>query len=484
MDAEQIRQLKPKLHEFLARFADCFRRDSREHLPVYIEGQLSDLPRKTVEPIALKAQMPVRTLQQFLSSHRWDEDLLRQHLHEIVATEHASSMALAVFDETSDAKKGDKTPGVQRQYCGAVGKQENCIVTVHLGYAVGDFHCLLDGELFLPESWAADRERCRAAGIPETMGYRPKTEIALELYDRARANGVTFAYVTFDEWYGSKPEFLHGLTERAQKWVGEVPRNFRAWSEPPRVVTRCFRRHSRGRSRRTPRPAAGSRKLGTVEALCRLDPGWRDQPWQAFRIKDGEKGPIVWEVKHALIYLPDRHGLPLPQPYHLIMARNVIDPEEIKYFVGGAPADTPVATLLRAGFGRWHIERCFEDQKGEVGLAHYEGRRYLGLKRHLLLSAVSYLFLARMHQELRGEKPGVNCVPGPHGRLRRGPQLVAERSRQPQVIRTSRQGNPLCSDPQRSGPQEPHQNHKTQTAGYRHPAFQPLSMLKRYDLAL
>jgi len=97
---------------------------------------------------------------------------------------------------------------VQRQHCGALGKKDNCVVTVHLGYAAADFHTLLDGELFLPESWSDDRPRCRAAGIPDAMAYRPKTEIALELYDRAVANGIHFRWLTFDEWYGTKPAFL------------------------------------------------------------------------------------------------------------------------------------------------------------------------------------------------------------------------------------------------------------------------------------
>lgn len=175
MDAGQIRNLQPRLMDYLSRFADCFdRRDTREHLSVYVRGQLSDLPQKSVEPIALKAGVKPRTLQEFIASYLWNEDGLRKRLHTIIAGEHASPRSIGIIDETSDTKKGVKTPGVQRQYCGAVGKQENCIVTVHLGYAVDDFHCLVDGELFLPESWANDRERCREAGIPEEMVYRPR----------------------------------------------------------------------------------------------------------------------------------------------------------------------------------------------------------------------------------------------------------------------------------------------------------------------
>src|SRR5580698_6039162 len=124
MDAGQIQSLQSRLTQYLSRFADCFgRRDTREHLSVYVRGQLSDLGEKSVEPIAVKAGVPPRTLQEFLASYRWDEDGLRRRQHEIIVSEHASPRSVGIIDETSDTKKGVKTPGVQRQYCGAVGKQ-------------------------------------------------------------------------------------------------------------------------------------------------------------------------------------------------------------------------------------------------------------------------------------------------------------------------------------------------------------------------
>jgi SRSO17 transposase len=141
----------------------------------------------------------------------------------MVASGHRRPRVIGVFDETGCPKKGGMTPGVQRQYCGATGKIDNCIVTVQLALADGPFHCLLDSELFLPEVWSEDRARCRAVGIPEAMIHRPKWRIALELYDRARGNGLTFSWITFDEDYGGKPEFLGGLTGRGQRFVGEVP---------------------------------------------------------------------------------------------------------------------------------------------------------------------------------------------------------------------------------------------------------------------
>lgn len=424
MDAGSIRDLQPQLEEFLDRFFDCFKRsDTRGHLEKYVTGQLSHIKRKNVEAIALECGVPVRTLQEFLSQHVWDEDRMRDRLHEMVASEHSHPNSVGIIDETSAVKKGDKTPGVQRQHLGCVGKQDNGIVTVHLGYAADEFHCLLDGELFLPESWSEDRERCQEAGIPDEMVYRPKTEIGLELYDRAVANGVVFEWMTFDEWYGSKPHFLHSMDGRDQKFVAEVHCRFVAWTHKPQVSTRAWRKAGRGRGRKTPRLTANSPKPRYVEDLLRK-PVIRDQQWQRWRVKDGEKGPILWDVKQTTIYVKDEDGLPVG-PWQLIICRSVLDPTEVKYFISNAPLDTPLDVLLLVAFSRWHVERCFQDQKGEVGLNHYEGRRYIGLKRHLILSAVSFLFLSKARHELAKKKSGVDGVPDAHGRRSTCDVLVA-----------------------------------------------------------
>ena len=391
------------------------------HLGVYVRGQLSDLPEKSVEPIALEAGVAPRTLQEFLSQHRWGEDRLRDRVQYIVATDHAGPHSIGIVDETSDVKKGDKTPGVQKQWSGRLGKTENCIVTVHLGFARGDFHCLLDGELYLPESWDADRDRCREAGIPDSLVYRPKWQIALELYDRAVANGLRFEWLTFDEGYGSKPEFLRELSSRSQMYVGEVPRSFAAWLDPPRVVTRRYRRNGKGRGRKIPRLASGSPPTRRVDELLN-DKQLVDQPWKRFHVKDGEKGPVVWECKHCMITIKDAQGLP-GQRLHLVVARNVLEPEELKFFVSNGPVETRLETLLLVAFSRWRVERCFEDHKSEIGLDQYEGRRYLGLKRHLIISAVSYLFLARVRQDWAKKKSGDHRLPIAHGDGGPGPLM-------------------------------------------------------------
>lgn len=425
MDAEQIRRLKPELTRYLKRFDHCFaRRDTRAHFPSYIQGQLSELPGKSCEPMALAAGMAPRTLQEFLAHYSWDEDQMRDAVQQIVVCEHAGPNSIGIVDETSDVKKGNKTPGVQRQWCGTVGKQENCIVTVHLGYATGDFHCLVDGELFLPESWSADRERCRAAGIPDEVVYRPKWQIALELYDRARAGGMTFDWLTVDEGYGSKPRYLQGLEERGQLFVAEVPTIFSCWMRAPSVTERPYRKGGRGRPRKAPRLTAESPSPSSVRDLLDHSPALRDQDWVRYHVKDGEKGPLVWEAKQTRVTMKNDAGLP-GMRLHLIVARNALDHDEVKFFVSNAPASTSVETLLLVAFSRWRVERCFQDQKQEIGLDQWEGRHYRGLKRHLILSCVSYLFLARIREKLRGEKSRTHRVPSPRRRRRARAELVA-----------------------------------------------------------
>jgi SRSO17 transposase len=424
MDAKQIRSLRPKLKRFLKEFDDCFvRPETRGHLATYVQGQLSDLPRKNCEPIADSAGMPPRTLQQFLSLLEWDHVLMKTKLQQLAARDHAGSHSIGIIDETACPKKGEKSPGVQRQWCGATGKKDNCVVTVHLGYARDDFHCLLDSELFLPESWSNDRPRCRAADIPDEMVHRPKSGIALELYDRARSNGMIFDWLTFDEGYGKSVRFLATLRGREQQFVAEVPVTFTGWIQPPRVTNR--RRSPTGRPRKSPRLVSGSRPFLAARDHLQYSPELRDQPWRQFRVKDGEKGPMVWEAKHVWFHPNGEDNLPMA-PMHLIVARSVLEPNVLKFFIANASQDTPLTVLLHVAFSRWRVERLFEDQKTELGFDHFEGRSYIGLMRHQTITALTHLFLSRVKREW-GEKPaGTDRMPNSDGGQCVGPSLLAQ----------------------------------------------------------
>jgi hypothetical protein len=239
----------------------------------------------------------------------------------------------------------------------------------------------------------------------------------------------------FDEGYGGKPLFLQGLARRKQLFVAEVPTTFSCWTERP------YRRGGRGRPRKIPRLVAGSSAPRSVKDLAESWPALRDQEWTRYYVKDGEKGPLVWEVKHARVVMKNDDGLPGIE-LHLVGARNALDHDEVKYFVSNALAETPVETLLLVAFSRWRVERCFRDQKLEIGLDQWEGRHYLGLKRHLILSCVSYLFLARCRERLRGEKSGGHGLPNPRRRRRAAAELVAHRPRLAAAHRTRRPGQP------------------------------------------
>jgi SRSO17 transposase len=416
------------LDNYLAEFDDCFARsEPARNMRLYVNGQLSDLDRKNIERIADRSGVPPRTLQQFLSLAQWDDQLLANRLAQIVARDHGHPMSIGVIDETSDRKKGKKTPGVKRQYCGAIGKLDNCVVTVHLSYAAGDFHTLLAGELFLPEDWSNDRQRCRAAKIPDDMFHRPKWQIALSQLDWAVGNGVRLEWMTADEGYGEVPAFHFALDDRGQRYVVEVPCIFHGWLRRPVVLVKQHHSsHKRGRPQQYPRLKVKNLPTIEVRNMVRYCDEFRDQPWEKFYIKDTTLGPVVWEAKAARMYLK-RDGVPT-WPHWILVARNVLDPEEIKYFVSNAPEGTPLEVLLHVAFQRFHVETCFEEEKGELGMDHFEVRNYLSLKRHLLLTAVSHLFLGKVRQQWRGEKPGTDGLPDPPSGRGVGAVIVADRT--------------------------------------------------------
>ena len=467
MDVSTIMKLKPELTRFLHQFDHCFGRvTSRRYLDLYVEGQLSDLPRKSVEPMADALGVPPRNLQEFLSLYRWDEPAVRDGLQQYVAQRHPDPQSVGVIDETSFVKKGQMTACVQRQHCGVVGKIENCVVGVHLGYATPEFYSLIDGELYLPEkTWQLDRQRCRAAGIPDEVVYRPKWKMALEQYQRAVANGLRFAWLTFDEGYGSKGPFLQELEHMGQNYVAEVPSDVAVWTKRPAVLYRAHARDQKtGRPRRYPRLKAKHNPKVEVRNILAYSPLLRKVPWQDYDVKDGRKGPMVWQAKRLRVYLADEHGLPM-RPYPLLVARDALDHSEVKYFLSNAPESTPVETLLRVAFTRWIIERAFEDSKTEMGMDHFEVRKFGSIQRHLILSCLSHVFLSEFCCKYRGEKSGADALPGPHGHGQAGDALGSRRPLFAEVCRADQRPIDVNTTAQRQGrpqPPTPHDHSFTQ----------------------
>ena len=314
-------------------------------------------------------------------------DLLQRRLAGQAVLSSADELGtIGVIDETSVVKKGTKTPGVHRQYCGARGKLENCIVTVHLAIVRGRFKTLIDAALFLPKIWSEDRERCREAKIPDDVVYRPKWRIALEQLARAISNGLRFDWLTFDEYYGGKPAFLEELdTHEGMFYVGEIPRNFR-----------CLTRRPRGQ-----KPKKGW-KGKRADNLARFSSVWYEQNWQSVSLARLTLDNQEWEVRAGQVYLL-RRGELSERTYWLMVARNLAT-GEVKYFISNAPADMPGEKLLRVAFTRWNVEHTFRVAKSEIGFGHFEGRSYVALMRHMILCLIVMGFVAEHTDRLRGEK--------------------------------------------------------------------------------
>ena len=403
MTEEELEGLGSALDDFLRPYLYCCGyTQTFGHLQTYCRGLLSDLKRKSAEPIALASGCAVRTLQEFLRDHQWQHAQVRAQLQRGVAAELASVPDdglgnVGLVDETSALKSGTQTPGVQRQYLGCVGKIDNGIVTVHLGVCKGRYKTLLDAELFLPEVWANDRDRCQAAGIPKDMEYRPKWRIALEELDRAKANQVFLDWLTFDEGYGMVPEFARGLDDRNQRFVGEVPKSLS-----------CLANNG------STQPPDAALKGRRAEDVVRNSPAFLKQSWVKVKLSRQTVGTQVWEVKAAPVWqMQDKKWS--QRTYWLIWARNEATGEE-KYFLSNAPANAKLQTLVRVAFRRWNVEHTFRVAKSELGFTHYEGRSYTGLMRHQTLCLLMLTFVAVHTERLRGEKSGgdagagVQCV--------------------------------------------------------------------------
>src|SRR5262245_4942841 len=384
MTEQEIAGLGPAFAAYLGRYRDCFlQKRTRGHLDTYCRGLLSDLPRKSVEPIALAAGTAVRTLQEFLVTARWDHEQARDRLQQELAAALAaipadSAGTVGVIDETSCQTWGAHTPGVQRQYLGCVGKIDNGIVTVHVGVAKGRFQALLDADLYLPASWDADRPRCRAAGIPDDVGYRPKWRIALDQLIRLNDNGVTFDWLVFDEGYGAAVPFLWVLNLVGQRFVTEVPVNF------------MVRDSIAGAARRA------DERLTVAHAKA----------GRRYRLAHRTVRDAVWRARTATIWVAGRK-------HTLVVAINEAT-AEVKYFLSNATT-APLAQVLAVAFRRWTVEHAFRLGKQEAGLLHYEGRDYTGLLRHLVLALIVLGFVATHTERLRGEKSPCDCGAGVSG---------------------------------------------------------------------
>jgi SRSO17 transposase len=390
LSADDLNTVGHELQTFVAQFADTFCRiESAQLAQLYVQGLLSDTVRKNIEAIALELEGPeaVRGLQRLLSDYYWDEAWLRQRHWEQTAASLADPLGVWSIDASEFPKKGEHSVGVAPQYCGALGKTANCQSGVFICYTSPKGHALLDARLYLPQCWfteayAQRRQDCR---IPKEVKFQTKPELAAELGQALwTKNLFPGRWVTFDTSFGNNEDLLAALPARLF-YLAEIPCTRKVWVK------------------QAPGHPALETEGATVESLVTTP---ELLSWQSHQIAEGEKGPLVASFARMRVYVKAERT---PESERWLWVRN--DPGgKIKYALSNAPEDEPFGEFIRVSGARWPIERCFEEDKSELGLDHYEHRSWPAWHRHMRLVFLAQLFLVRLRLRYK-KSPGPDVVP-------------------------------------------------------------------------
>ena len=375
-----VRGCERQLTEFVERYLPLFdRKEQRENAVVVIEGLLSGLDRKTCEPIAREHGVHRKPIQSFVGCSTWDDEAVMAELRRHVKEELADPQAVLVIDPSAFVKKGTESCGVKRQWCGRLGKLENCQVGVFLCYAAGGGHAPVDRRLYLPEDWAADAERREKCHVPSEVTFQEKWRLGLMMLDRCRGE-LPHGWVAGDDEMGRCAEFRTELRQRNERYVLDVPCNTLMRDLEAR---RPRRRHA-GRGRKPKRP------------FVRVDEWAAEQPaavWKRVEVRPGAKGPLVVETLTRQVQTRDEEGHVGPEE-RLLVTRTISQGQcKLDYSLSNASADVTMEQLVRAHAQRFRIEQMFQEAKGEAGLGHYEVRSWVGWHHHMTLALLALWFL-------------------------------------------------------------------------------------------
>lgn len=409
---QAIENLVEQLREYHAIYSPFFqRREQREGAQQYLHGLLLELPRKSIEPMVLALEgakaKAVRTMQLFISEGAWDDAaILKRHWQE-VDQDLGDTDGVLTLDGSDFLKQGQESVGVKRQYCGEVGKRANCQAGVFLGYASHKGYTLLDRRLYLPHEWVEDKAyapRRRRCGVPTDIPFKTKPTLGWEMIQAVHQAGTLRGrWVTCDEAFGRDTDCLDRVAELGLWYFAEVPHDTQVWRQRPATAVPAW--SGQGRKPTRTRVLAGEAKPAEVAQLAASLPADR---WVRRTIKEGSKGPLVARFA-ALRVVAVREGLPGPEVW-LVLRRNLLT-GELKTYLCNAPADTPLATLVRLSGMRWPIETCFEDGKQYLGMGDYEVRSWRGWHHHMTLCILAHGFLVRACLRLK-KSPRLDPPPG------------------------------------------------------------------------
>lgn len=402
-----IKGFSKELEGFHSQFIDCFSREEpRENFFRYMSGQFSKLERKSIEPIALSVQNgQVRSMQRFVSDIDWNEPIMLTKYRSMVNEDMGHPKGVVIFDESGFRKKGNDSAGVKRQYCGTIGKIDNCQVGVFAGYATEDGYALVDKRLFMPEEWFDDKHRkkyWKKCKIPKDLAFRSKPQLAVDILREIREEKqLRFSYVTADSIYGQSPEFIEEI-ERDQSciyFVG-ISSDTTCWTEQPITIEHTYRYGGREKTKTIVEKT--EHKPISVEVLAR---SLNEYFWYRRSISEGTKGPVAYDFARIQVTL-SKNGLP-DKKVRLVVRRSIEKKPEYGFFISNASADTPLQTFVWLSGLRWPIEQSFEEAKTELGMDHYEVRKYTGWNHHMLTCMLGHFFLWHLKIKL-GKKSSCN----------------------------------------------------------------------------
>jgi SRSO17 transposase len=376
-----------QLHEFLSPLiAGLGRSERRVAAARYVEGLLMPGQRKSVIPMAERLGVDSQSLQQFVTDSPWSEEALWRAIREEVIP-HVEPLEAWVVDETGWVKQGTHSVGVSHQYCGAVGKQANCQVSVEVVVSDGWIAAPVGGRLYLPESWSKDRARCQAAGVPEEVAFATKPELALDMLRQARRDGVPPAPVLGDSVYGNNAEFRAGLRQLEMEFFLQVDgQALKGWDQEVRTEVKRVRRYV----------CKGEPPAATLAELTgRIPPReWKNCSWVA---AGGQTRHTRLAWREVFLQHDLRHAGGELEKVWLVVDWPAGDPEPYHYYLAHLNRSPTKARCLKLSRSRWHIEQYFQRSKDDLGLDHFEGRSWRGFHHHLVLSAVAYLFILTVY---------------------------------------------------------------------------------------
>lgn len=411
MTTKKVRAAAGRLGEFHVRFRDCFgRKESQAHSQVYLRGLMLSEERKNVEAMALQfaegpageaaGQNEVLQLQGFLTHSPWSEQAVQREIQAVFAEELVPTTTqwsigtVGVLDGSSFVKRGTKSVGVKRQWCGRLGKTENCQVGEYL-VGVTPAGCVaLDQQLYLPKEWANDKKRRKDSRVPKEIKYQSQGELAMELLDRTLRNElVEFDWITADSHYGFNGKLLDTLEAAEQRYLLETREEATFWTVEPSTQVASYSGQGRPPSRA---------KRDQVKSAKAIAQQLRPEHWTAMQLREGAKGPIAFKFARVRVWsVRDRKpGLAV-----WLMIRCTMDNSEIKYYVSNAPEETPLEDMALVSGCRWRVEEYFEDAKGQLGMADYEARAWTSWHHHMSLVALAHLFVVLTKMDLKEEFP-------------------------------------------------------------------------------